>query len=70
MDTPPKQTILFDNTVKLRAEFNEFKKEFDKISVAQNEFNIAQHKINNVILKYSHLFEGVILAPILHDSSR
>jgi hypothetical protein len=52
MDTPPKQTILFDNTVKLRAEFDEFKKEFDKFSVEQNKFYIAQHKMNNVILKY------------------
>lgn len=52
MDTPLKQTILFDNTAKLRAEFDEIKKEFDNFSVAQNEFNIAQDKKNNVILKY------------------
>jgi hypothetical protein len=42
---PPKQTILFDNTAKLR-------QEFEKFSVEQNKFNIAQDKINNVILKY------------------
>jgi hypothetical protein len=52
MYTPLKQTILFDNTTKLRKEIDEFKIEFDKFSVAQNEFNLAQEKKSNVIFKH------------------
>jgi hypothetical protein len=59
MDTPLKQTILFNNTAKLRQEFDELKIELDAFSVAQNEFNIARDKINNVIMKYFGLFDFV-----------
>ena len=45
MDTPFKQTILFDNTAK-------FKIEFEKFNKAQIEFYLAQEKINNVVFKH------------------
>jgi hypothetical protein len=59
MDTPLKQTILFNNTAKLRQELDELKIELDEFSVAQNEFSIAQDQINNVIMKYFGLFDFV-----------
>ena len=49
MDTPLKQTILFDNTSKLRGEIDKIRVEFDEIYL-QKEFNEAQDKKNNVIL--------------------
>ena len=67
MDKPLKQTILFDNTAKLRQELDEFKIEFDKFSVTQNEFNLTQEKINNVIFKHIRTSSQKVIFSFLED---
>jgi hypothetical protein len=59
MDTPLKQTILFDNTSKLRAEIKKLRVKFDEIHL----FNEAQDKKNNVILKHFGI-DPITLKPI------
>ena len=55
MDTPIKQTIIFDNTAKLKKQIEEFKIEFDELKKEFDEFNTAKNKVTNIISKYSHL---------------